>query len=109
MKILVTESQLRNLVKRQKNKRKKEVEEAASLTSPSTSNQSGNYTDPVSTDPSTSEDNGKSMSALEYPAYPEVGHWESGVTRGPANPIGLTKWSETVGSKITRGKANPLK
>ncbi len=34
--------------------------------------------------------------------------WESGVTRGPANQIGVTKWSEVVGSKITRGKANPL-
>lgn len=34
--------------------------------------------------------------------------WESGVTRGPANQIGVTKWSEVVGSKISRGKANPL-
>lgn len=34
--------------------------------------------------------------------------WESGVTRGPANQIGVTKWSDVVGSKITRGKANPL-
>jgi hypothetical protein len=37
--------------------------------------------------------------------YPEVGKWESGVTRGKANPIGNTKWE----SGITRGKANPLK
>ncbi len=41
--------------------------------------------------------------------YPEVGKWESGVTRGAGNQIGVTKWSETVGSKLTRGKANPLK
>ena len=41
--------------------------------------------------------------------YPEVGKWESGVTRGPANQIGVTKWSDTVGSGITRGKANMLK
>jgi hypothetical protein len=34
--------------------------------------------------------------------------WESGVTRGPANQIGITKWSDIVGSKISRGKANPL-
>ena len=34
--------------------------------------------------------------------------WESGVTRGPANQIGVTKWSDIVGSKISRGKANPL-
>lgn len=43
-------------------------------------------------------------------SYPEVGKWESGVSRGPANQIGqTTKWSDIVGSTITRGKANPLK
>ncbi len=41
--------------------------------------------------------------------YPEVGKWESGVTRGPANQIGVTKWSDIVGSLLKRGKANPLK
>ena len=34
--------------------------------------------------------------------------WESGVSRGPANQIAVTKWSEIVGPKISRGKANPL-
>lgn len=34
--------------------------------------------------------------------------WESGVTRGPDNQIAVTKWSDIVGSKISRGKANPL-
>lgn len=34
--------------------------------------------------------------------------WESGVTRGPGNQIGVTKWSDTVGSSLKRGKANPL-
>jgi len=35
--------------------------------------------------------------------------WVSGVTRGPANQIDdKTKWSETVGSTVTRGRANPL-
>lgn len=38
--------------------------------------------------------------------YPTVTKWESGVSRGPANQIGLTKWRETV--KINRGKANTL-
>lgn len=38
--------------------------------------------------------------------YPTVTKWESGVTRGPANQIGLTKWRDIV--KITRGKANTL-
>jgi len=41
--------------------------------------------------------------------YPEVGKWESGVTRGPSNQIGVTKWSDVVGSTLKRGKANPLK
>ena len=41
--------------------------------------------------------------------YPEVGKWESGVTRGPANQIGVTKWSDVVGSTLKRGKANSLK
>jgi hypothetical protein len=37
------------------------------------------------------------------PSYPQ---WETGIDRGPANPIGVTKWSDVV--SITRGKANPL-
>jgi hypothetical protein len=41
--------------------------------------------------------------------YPEVGKWESGITRGPANQVGVTKWSDVVGSKLTRSKANQLK
>jgi hypothetical protein len=41
--------------------------------------------------------------------YPEVGKWESGVTRGPGNQIGLTKWSDVVGSLLKRDKANKLK
>lgn len=41
--------------------------------------------------------------------YPEVGKWETGVTRGPANQVGVTKWSDIVGSTLKRGKANPLK
>jgi hypothetical protein len=41
--------------------------------------------------------------------YPEVGKWESGVTRGPANQVGVTKWSDIVGSVLKRGKANQLK
>ena len=41
--------------------------------------------------------------------YPEVGKWESGVSRGPGNQLGVTKWSDVVGAKLTRGKANPLK
>jgi len=38
--------------------------------------------------------------------YPTVTKWESGATRGLANPVGLTKWRD--GYKITRGKGNTL-
>ena len=32
--------------------------------------------------------------------------WESGLTRGPANSIGMTHWADTYAT--SRGKANPL-
>lgn len=38
--------------------------------------------------------------------YPAVTKWDSGVSRGPANQIGNTKWSDIV--KLNRGKANPI-
>lgn len=41
--------------------------------------------------------------------YPEVGKWESGINRGPANQIGVTKWSDVVGANLKRSKANQLK
>jgi hypothetical protein len=40
--------------------------------------------------------------------YPTVNKWESGATRGPANQIGNTKWSDIVGSTLVRSKANQL-
>lgn len=111
MKILVTESQLRNLIYRQKKKRKEEVDEVDTLTTASSSSSAPTAsTTTSSTGVSGGDDNGKSMSASEYPPYPEVGHWESGINRGSANQISSkSKWSEVVGSKITRGHANPLK
>ena len=42
----------------------------------------------------------------DKPEYPTVTKWETGITRGPANQIGLTKWADIV--KINRGKANTL-
>jgi hypothetical protein len=42
----------------------------------------------------------------EKPPYPTVTKWETGLTRGPANQIGNTKWSDIV--KLNRGKANTL-
>lgn len=49
---------------------------------------------------------GGASSGGDKPPYPTVTKWESGVTRGTANQIGLTKWRDIV--KITRGKANTL-
>lgn len=64
----------------------------------------------TSSSSSTSDDYGSSPAAKDYPPYPEVGHWESGVERGAANQIAMnSKWSDVVGSKLTRGHANPLK
>lgn len=49
---------------------------------------------------------GASSGGGDKPEYPTVTKWETGVTRGPANQIGLTKWRDIV--KVTRGKANTL-
>ena len=61
--------------------------------------------EPVSPEP----EKGTSSTQTGGSGYPQVGKWESGVTRGPGNQIGVTKWSEVVGSKLTRSKANQLK
>lgn len=58
------------------------------------------------TDSGTSDTASSSQSSKS--GYPAVDKWESGITRGPANPIGITKWSDVVGTKLTRGHANPL-
>ena len=64
----------------------------------------------TSSSSSSTDDIGSSPGAEDMPPYPEVGHWESGLTRGPANQIATkANWSDDVGSKITRGHANPLK
>ena len=49
---------------------------------------------------------GGASSGGQKPPYPTVTKWETGLTRGPANQIGLTKWSDIV--KLNRGKANTL-
>lgn len=60
-------------------------------------------------DPSAAQPTSGVGSSGSKQGYPEVGKWESGVTRGPANQVGVTKWSDIVGSVLKRGKANPLK
>jgi hypothetical protein len=84
MKLVISEKQLQLLLSKRNNNQ--EIEEQDSEPSSGTSDtQSGGE------------------------GYPEVGKWESGVERGSANQIGVTKWSDVVGSKLERGKANPLK
>jgi len=61
--------------------------------------------EPVSSEPET----GTSSTQTGGKGYPQVGKWESGVTRGPGNQIGITKWSDVVGAKLTRSKGNQLK
>jgi hypothetical protein len=65
--------------------------------------------DEQSDDPAAAQPTAGTSSSGSKQGYPEVGKWESGVTRGPSNQVGVTKWSDIVGSKITRGKSNPLK
>lgn len=39
--------------------------------------------------------------------YPDTHKWESGVSRGPDNTLGNTKWP-SAGQQPKRGVANPL-
>ena len=59
--------------------------------------------------PASEPEKGTSDKQTGGQGYPDVGKWESGVTRGAGNQIGVTKWADVVGSKLNRGKANPLK
>jgi|LakMenEpi03Aug12_release.lakeMendotaPanAssembly.Ray.scaffolds.fasta_scaffold1162833_2 hypothetical protein len=47
---------------------------------------------------------GETSSGGASSGYPTVTKWESGVTRGPGNPISNEKRQD----KVTRGKANRL-
>jgi hypothetical protein len=88
MKIQVTEEQMKHILSDIEN----EIEEQSE-------------SEPVEPEP----ESGTSDTQSGAEGYPEVGKWESGVERGPANQIGVTKWSDVVGSTLTRGKANQLK
>ena len=60
---------------------------------------------PEPSTPSSSSSSSSSSSGAESgKAYPSVTKWESGVSRGRANPVGNTKWE----SGLTRGKANQV-
>jgi hypothetical protein len=85
MKVTITEKQLKSLISNQI-----EEDDAAA---PSTS---------------ATPSSGGGASGGGGTGYPTVGKWESGVTRGPANQIGNTKWSDIVGSILKRDKGNKL-
>jgi hypothetical protein len=59
--------------------------------------------------PASEPEKGTSDKQAGGQGYPQVGKWESGVTRGPGNQVGVTKWADIVGAKLTRGKSNQLK
>ena len=90
MKILISEKQLKGLFKSTDNQEIDEQEAG---------------TDPEAAKPTA----GTSSTQTGGKGYPEVGKWESGIERGPANQIGVTKWVDVVGAKLNRGKANQLK
>jgi hypothetical protein len=68
-----------------------------------------NQLDEQGDDPSAAQPTSGVGSSGSKQGYPEVGKWESGATRGPGNQIGVTKWSDVVGSLLKRDKGNPLK
>lgn len=88
MELCITETQLKMLVKN--SLKTKELGEQES---------------PVNPEPKS----GTSDKQTGASGYPEVGKWESGINRGPANQIGVTKWSDVVGANLKRSKANQLK
>ena len=88
MELCLTETQLRNLIKN--TLKTKEL---------------GEQETPVNPEPKS----GTSDKQTGGSGYPEVNKWESGVTRGPANQVGVTKWSDVVGANLKRSKANQLK
>ena len=78
MKLQVSEEQFRKIISELNNEEVTEQEE------------------PVSAEPTA----GTSSTQSGGEGYPEVGKWESGATRGPGNQIGITKWSDVVGSTL---------
>ncbi len=67
-----------------------------------------NQLDEQGDDPAAAQPSSGVGSSGSKQGYPEVGKWESGVTRGPANQVGVTKWSDVVGESylsITSAKS----
>lgn len=108
---MITEKQYNNLFKKTKEFKEQDATPSLAPVSPGPGGSlQYNKSDFFRSSPKTTKyDVAGAPSAEDYPAYPETTKWESGVTRGPANQIGVTKWEDVVGSTLTRGKANPLK
>jgi len=92
MELMLSEKQLSYLIKQSINERLTVQEQDAS-------------SDPTAAQPTA----GTSSKQGGGQGYPEVGKWESGIERGADKQISVTKWSDVVGSKLTRGHGNPLK
>ena len=90
--MMLSEKQLNFLIKQSVNERLTVQEQDAS-------------SDPTAAQPTA----GTSTNQSGGQGYPELGIWESGIERGPGNKVSVTKWSDVVGSKLTRGHGNPLK
>ena len=97
MQLVITEKQLRGIIKSSEVK-----EQEASSTPPETT------TTPDMAPSGGSSSDGGGDAASGGTGYPSVTKWESGATRGPANQVAVTKWSDIVGNTIKRGKSNPL-
>lgn len=93
MKILINEKQLKLILSKEH-----EIDEQDAATAPV-----------AGTDPESAKPTAGTSSTGSKQGYPDVNKWESGATRGPANQIGVTKWSDIVGSSLKRDKANQLK
>jgi len=100
MQIAITEKQFRNMLSKEV---MKEQTPSISETSAPTPDTSSATSSSGGSTPSSGTSNSGSGTG-----YPSVEKWESGVTRGPANQVSVTKWSDIVGGSIKRGKANPL-
>ena len=84
MRLIITEKQLRDIVKRRFPNQEISEEGDAAAAAP---------------EAGTSSD-GDTKTGMSK--------WESGVTRGPANQIAVTRWKDIAGVTPARGKANPL-
>jgi hypothetical protein len=103
MQIAITEKQLRNILSKQLMK-----EQTPSTAPETTSAPEASTPTPDASSSSSSGGSTSSGSSNSASSYPSVEKWESGATRGPANQVAVTKWSDIVGGSIKRGKANPL-